>query len=511
MTELFAVKTNQWNRIDALLFQIRQQEDLRKALSELRAAIKEEESYAYVRECLGSGDEVRRLLFAEDAKVRKNAAALLGDLQLEEAAADLYRAWQKEETLFVRGTMLGALEKTSPYPYLSELQEYYELLCEKEIPEDEKKHAREEIHVLERILRREGKENRHTFMGFGEKLLILLTGNRDYQYLTAQKLSTDRKKETSLGVQAVVEDLEPVLHIRTFRELLFPIRLEQAVSYEDGPERFGEALAESKLLPLLKRCHKEPAPFYFRMDMGNGFSLEERSRYMKRAAAVIEEKSARKLRNAPEDYEFEIRLRLDKAKKIHVFLKMLTIPMERFDYRKGSISTSIHPSAAAMLMELAKPWLKERAQILDPCCGVGTMLVERHKLLPAREIYGIDTFGEAVEKARMNTAEAGMHVNFIHKDYLDFKHDYPFDEIIANMPARGKRTKEEQDLFYKGFFDKSEELLAPGGILVLYSNENGFVKKQIRLHPAFKLCQEYLIREKEQFYLYVIGYRERGR
>ena len=160
MTELFAVKTNQWNRIDALLFQIRQQEDLRKALSELRAAIKEEESYAYVRECLGSGDEVRRLLFAEDAKVRKNAAALLGDLQLEEAAADLYRAWQKEETLFVRGTMLGALEKTSPYPYLSELQEYYELLCEKEIPEDEKKHAREEIHVLERILRREGKENK---------------------------------------------------------------------------------------------------------------------------------------------------------------------------------------------------------------------------------------------------------------------------------------------------------------------------------------------------------------
>ena len=100
-------------------------------------------------------------------------------------------------------------------------------------------------------------------------------------------------------------------------------------------------------------------------------------------------------------------------------------------------------------------------------------------------------------------------MNFIHKDYLDFKHNYLFDEIIANMPQRGKRTKEEQDLFYRGFFDKSEELLAPGGILMLYSNENGFVKKQIRLHPAFWLCKEFLIQEKEQFYLYIIACRNK--
>ncbi len=508
MTELYSAETMADGGIEELCRQIEQKENLRKALSELRAVIKEKALYEEIRRRLKEGEVIAPLLLSEDAKIRKNAAALLGDLQIQEMALQLYLAYQKEETLFVRGTILGALEKTDPYPYLSELQEQYEFLCKKEIPEHEKKHTREEIRILERILRKEGKENRHTFTGWEEKLLILLTTNGGYQNLITEKLSADRKKETSLGVQAVVNDLRKVTAIRTFRELLFPVRLDRTVVFEDRPEIFGEALANSKLLPLLERCHKEPAPFYFRIDLRGGFSLEERSRYIKRAAFAIEEKSGRRLINTPEDYEFEIRLLLDKTKKIHVFLKMFTIPMERFSYRKGTIAASMHPSMAAMILELARPWMKEKAQVLDPCCGVGTMLVERHKLLAAREIYGIDIFGEAVEKARINTAEAGMHVNFIHKDYLDFKHEYLFDEIIANMPIRGKRTKEEQDLFYRGFFDKSEELLTPGGILLLYSNENGFVKKQIRLHPAFKLYQEFLVREKEQFYMYVIGCRK---
>ena len=508
MTELYSAETMADGGIEELCRQIEQKENLRKALSELRAVIKEKALYEEIRRRLKEGEVIAPLLLSEDAKIRKNAAALLGDLQIQEMALQLYLAYQKEETLFVRGTILGALEKTDPYPYLSELQEQYEFLCKKEIPEHEKKHTREEIRILERILRKEGKENRHTFTGWEEKLLILLTTNGGYQNLITEKLSADRKKETSLGVQAVVNDLRKVTAIRTFRELLFPVRLDRTVVFEDGPEIFGEALANSKLLPLLERCHKEPAPFYFRIDLRGGFSLEERSRYIKRAAFAIEEKSGRRLINTPEDYEFEIRLLLDKTKKIHVFLKMFTIPMERFSYRKGTIAASMHPSMAAMILELARPWMKEKAQVLDPCCGVGTMLVERHKLLAAREIYGIDIFGEAVEKARITPAEAGMHVNFIHKDYLDFKHEYLFDEIIANMPIRGKRTKEEQDLFYRGFFDKSEELLTPGGILLLYSNENGFVKKQIRLHPAFKLYQEFLVREKEQFYMYVIGCRK---
>ena len=491
--------------IEKFFTQITQNEDTRAALSSLRAAIKTEPEYLRAKTLAGDGRMFTPLLSAEDAKVRKNAAALLGDLGIEETAAALYCAYQQEQTLFVRPVLLKALKKTDAYPYLTELKEQYDLLCAKEPKEDEKKHLREEIRILEQILRQEGKEVHHTFTGWEQRHTILLTTNPKYTDVTAEQFSAYRISTNSLGVQAVVDSLREIVKIRTFRELLFPIKLGHKLTMSDGPEAFGEAVAESKLLPMLLRCHKEPAPFYFRIDLRGGISLEERSRYTKRAAAVIEEKSGRKLLNAPEDYEFEIKIVFDKNKNIHVFLRMATIPMDRFSYRKESIAASIHPSLAALFIALAKPYLKKNAQILDPCCGVGTMLAERHKLLPVREIYAIDVFGEAIAKARVNIEAAGMRVNFIHKDYLDFKHGYLFDEIIANMPMRGKRTKEEQDAFYKGYFDKSQELLAANGIMLLYSNENGFVKKQLRLHPKLRLCKEFLISEKEQFYFYIIN------
>lgn len=491
--------------IRELLNQIVRNEDVRGALSALRAAIKEEEAYKEAAELIGEGEELRPLLASKDAKVRKNTAALLGDLRIETAAEDIYLAYEREETLFVRATLLQALLRTNAYPYLDRLQERYELLCSSNVAENEKKHTREEIHALEQILRKEGNTIRHTFDGWYKKLAILLTTNPKYTAITADKLHTHHKRSCALGVRAVVENLRDVVKVRTFRELLFPITLKRDIYLADGAKAFGEALAESKLLALLEHCHKQPAPFYFRLDIKAGLSLADRSRYIKEAAAVIEEESGRKLINAADGYEFEVRLILDKSGKIHVFLKMYTIPMERFAYRQETIAASIQPSTAAMLMELAQPYFKEHAQILDPCCGVGTMLVERHRLLPAREIYGIDTFAEAIEKARINAQNARMQANFIHRDYLDFKHKYLFDEIISNMPMRGKRTKEEQDRFYEYFFKKSKTLLAPGGVMILYSNEKGFIRKQLRLHQEWKLYQEYLILEKEQFYLYIIG------
>lgn len=485
--------------------QIKKQEDLRNALSRLRAEIKQEERLSYAKELIGDGDILEPLLRSEDPKIRKNTAALIGDLAIGEAAEALYLAYEREETLFVRGMLLQALLKADPTPYLDRLQKRYEWLCAQEVAERDKKHITEELHALEKILRRADGGASHTFCGWSQKLPTLLTVDAGYGSLTAGKLPAAKTKITSVGVWSVTERLAEVVKIRTFRELLFPIRLDPEVKLADGPQALGESVAASKLLPMIKRCHKEGAPFYFRLEIKGGVSLEERSRYMKRAAAAIEEHSARQLRNAPDGYEFEIRLMVDKEKKLHAFLKMFTIPMERFAYRRETIATSIYPSFAATLLELAKPYLKPRAQVLDPCCGVGTMLVERHKLMPVREAYAIDIFGDAVEKASINTTLADMRVHLIHKDYLEFTHRYPFDEIIANMPQRGKRSREEQDAFYQGFFEQSQQLLASDGIMILYSDEMGFVKKQLRLCPGLHLIKEYLIREKGQFYLFVIG------
>ena len=160
------------------------------------------------------------------------------------------------------------------------------------------------------------------------------------------------------------------------------------------------------------------------------------------------------------------------------------------------------PSLAAGLLALAKPYLKEYAQVLDPFCGAGTLLIERRFLTPVRNLYGIDVFGEAVANARANTKAVGFQANYINRDYFDFTHAYLFDEIITDMPAGN--GKAETDLLYRRFFEKSAELLAEHGRIVMYSGEMGLVKKYLRLQNRFRLLQEFCIQEKRGMYLFIL-------
>lgn len=109
---------------------------------------------------------------------------------------------------------------------------------------------------------------------------------------------------------------------------------------------------------------------------------------------------------------------------------------------------------------------------------------------------------------RENAALAKTRINFIHRDFFDFRHDYKFDELITDMPVRNRQTKAEMELFYERFFDKAAEHLVSGGIIVMYSNEIGFVKKQIRLRVEYRLLQETCILDKKDFYLFVIRYED---
>ena len=205
----------------------------------------------------------------------------------------------------------------------------------------------------------------------------------------------------------------------------------------------------------------------------------------------------------------ELRLFASREGKFLPALKFSTLPDNRFTYRKNAISASIHPSTAALMMELAAPYLKENAQIMDPFCGVGTMLIERDIRVPAREKYGTDIFGDAIEGGRENASRAGEQIHFIHRDFFDFKHEYLFDEIVTNMPVRGKMSREEMDLLYERFFEKALTILKREAVIVMYTGELGFVKKQLRLHKEFSLLEEYCMQTKTGYYLLIIGVNSR--
>lgn len=494
--------------IGEILGNLRNGDTVRGSLSALRQEIKDAAGKETLLSLLENEQELYGYLASEDGKTRKNAALLIGDLGLVQAEDALVQAYKEETQMFVKAAYLKALAKIGVSSHLGELAQRYEELENYEAKPEEKKHIQEELKALEEILRKEGKDKPHTFTGYDREQNIILTTNPKYREITAEQIRKPAQIVLHpLGVRVVTEHLRDILKIRTFRELLFPVSVNKDLTIAEKPHKIGEIIARTKILELIEANHKEEGPFYFRLDVRCRMNLEERSHFAKKVAVSIEEHSGRKLLNSTGDYEFVIRILADKTGKVYVFLKMNTIPMDRFSYRKNAIAASIHPSTAALLMELAKPYMKEKAQILDPCCGVGTMLIERNRTVAAREIYGIDIYGEGIAFAKENTQLAGTRIHYIHRDYLDFKHDYLFDEIISNLPVKGRKTKEEMDEFYGTFFRKCKELMEEDGTMILYSNEAGFIKKQLRLNLEYKLVKEFCIREKDGFYLFIIKIR----
>lgn len=492
--------------MDTIYLELLEKKEIRSNLSALRAKLREGVDAAYDREIVETFVQeheafILGLLAAEDAKTRKNAALLLGDLKYQNAAEALYDTFVKENTLFVRSAYLDALSQMDVSGKLPEIKQRLAELSAQEVSEENRKHADEELRALRRIVIRYEGIAKHKFDRKQQKNQVLLFCNKNGRE-TVRRMTGGRVHP--LGVLVETDDLIPLMQVRTYREMLFPLGGGKLIDSE--PKTAASEVCAS-LIALCVKYHKEEMPFYFRIECKAPMTLEQKSNFTKRMGAELERLSGGKLINSTSDYEVELRLIANREGRFFPCVKFYTLKDHRFRYRKNSISASIHPSQAALMMELAAPYLKEGAQVMDPFCGVGTMLIERDIRVPAGDMYGTDTFGEAIEKARENASLAGEEIHYIHRDFFDFHHDYLFDEIVTNMPVRGKMTKEELDRLYARFFDKATEILKKNAVIVMYTQETGFVKKQLRLHREYMLLQEYCMQEKTGFSLLIIGVR----
>ena len=273
------------------------------------------------------------------------------------------------------------------------------------------------------------------------------------------------------------------------------------------PDLAAEVIVKSDLIHFLERSHEGEVPFYFRVELKSKMDRSKKSAFTRKLSARIEKLSARKLINTTSNYEFEIRLIENKEGGFNILVRLYTLKDERFLYRREVTAVSIKPANAALTVKLAQPYMKEGAQVLDPFCGVGTMLIERHKAVKAGTMYGLDILEEAIEKARKNTAEAGQMIHYINRDFFDFKHEYLFDEIITNMPFKiGRKTEEEIENLYEAFFASAKKVLKDDGIMILYSHSAGHVRK---MAPAngFTVSETFEISFKEGTYVFVLNRR----
>ncbi len=482
--------------IQELYSKIQAGEDVRANLIALRRELKEEEKQRALAYLMGGEFEVFiRLLDSSDPKVRKNAALILGEMETEDVLPSLFHAYEKEETLFVRSDFLKAIARLDYTPCLPRLKERLGQL-RAAIPEAEnRKHLREEQLALQEMILRYEKPKPHRFTGYDPAPEVILLTNRSQRETVKAMILEGSVTELPAGLRIRNGNLRDLMKIRVFNEMLFPIP--GAVPLSGTPEQIGEALAGLRIPDYLDRLHEKGEAYYYRMDIRGPLPLEKKGPLIRRIAEVLDGRSGGKLCNTPSGYEVELRLLERRDGSFLPMLRLHTLPDRRFAYRKETVAASIAPVNAALAVELARPYLRENGQVLDPFCGVGTMLTERAKALPAHDLYGLDIYRDAIEKARRNAENAGCVVHYINRDYFDFTHSYLFDEIITDMPrSQGEEAKEESRKLYGRFFEKSLTHLKDGGMMVLYTMEPEPAEAAAAGRPEYELLEEFLLNEK---------------
>lgn len=476
--------------------------EIRQTLSQIRKEIKDSEKKELLLSWIQDGSlDLTPFLTNEDAKTRKNTALLIGDLSLSSYLDVLFEAYEKEKTLFVRESYLTAMKSMDASAYLSQLKERLSVLSENEMSIENQKHLQKELRALTELILSLEKPSIHKFHAGNQTFHCIFRTNPFHPEVTEKQMK-GKTSSSRLGVRVSTNHLDTLRNIRTYHEILFQIP--GMVSCGPTPESAAKTIADSSLISLLESTHDGACPFYFRLGVKNKMSLEQRSIFAKKIASSIEKFTNRKLINSTSHYEFEIRLIEGKSGNYHLLVKFYTFDDHRFNYRREYIPTSIKPVNAALLVELAKDYMIPDAQVLDPFCGVGTMLIERQKSVKGNTSYGIDHSPEAIEKAIINTNLADQIIHYINKDCFTFTHEYAFDEIFTEMPyATGQ--KNEADIYdtYKNFFPMARRVLTPEGTIIMYTRNRDYVK---RLCPKqnFQIIKEYKITERPETWLMIL-------
>lgn len=477
-----------------LVTEIQAGEKVRENLIALIGEIKNEDNEVSKDLLSERGQWLPGLLKHADPKVRKNAAKLMGLFPADGFAEELFQAYCHEGTLFVRPAYLEALKEYDIAPYREELLRQKAEVMEMTINPLNAKHIDAEIKALVSLLGVD-KVYHHSFTEYPISCDVILAAEPMAKEVLYEQLEADKKKIVGPGVFVRTNHPKELFRNRLFREMLFPIPGLQCVS--GNPYGAAGELYRANLLPFIRRILPGSGAYGYRVSMRTQADSDKKSSFIKIFTGELYRLSGGMLLNSPGDYEIEIRLIARATGDYRVLLRFYNLKDERFLYRRETVAASIHPVDAAVCMELAAPYLKEHAQVLDPFCGVGTMLVERHKRVPMGTAYAVDTFSEAIDKAKRNLRKAELRCNLIHRNFLDFRHEYLFDEIVTNVPFASRPEDRENVLeLLRKFFKKAETHLKPGGILCVYTRD-GECCRQYAKDNGLVLLKSYRMQEKE--------------
>lgn len=391
-----------------------------------------------------------KLLSIEDNKARKVACMLIGECAPDECAENLVIALKSEKTHFVKPSIILALGNTeNPSKYLKNYN----------IEAGEIKHIEAEKAALRKALSKTQAKPKDVKIKFPEMAVVTSVKlGALISELDDKKISYSRAGYNGLNIKTA--DLK---NLRCYNEALYSIGTTQ------------DLLKAAKMLDsfgckgLVYRIEAGRLPIAKRRD-----TIKEISRGLSDYGYT----------DNPSSYSFEIRPMPDN-KLFAVFKEK-----SRFTYRVEAIPASINPVTAASVMQICKPYMKPNADVLDPFCGSGTMLIERGIIKQVNSLVGVDISEVAIEAAQLNCKASGQHISLIRSDFMNYNSS-KFDEVISNMPVKNRVSGFDSDIrLYNLFVKKLGLLLNHKGVAFLYTQEKKLLRNEISRNDLLEIVKE---------------------
>jgi tRNA (guanine6-N2)-methyltransferase len=155
-----------------------------------------------------------------------------------------------------------------------------------------------------------------------------------------------------------------------------------------------------------------------------------------------------------------------------VGLRLTDATMRHRDYKREHLPASLRPTVAAAMSWLAHPMPDD--VVLDPLCGVGTILIERALLAPYKRAFGGDIREEAVTMAKRNARSAKISAQWQTWDARALPlEDGSVTKIITNLPFGKQIGSHEANVEqYSTLAREFGRVLVPDGMMVTLTSED---------------------------------------
>ena len=353
----------------------------------------------------------------------------------------------------------------------------------------------------------------YEFMGVYKRIPVLLATQPVYAGYVASDVirrgvPADDVRVTPFGVRVMTDDLDRVSSCRLFDRIYFtiPIKRGERLTAENACDTIAGSMLKRILDSYL--AGERPIPCRIRVELpvtGNNKAKDRLRDDITRLTGVFSEALLQVLPMdiVPQaaDYECELYFPGRPDGSFGMYLWMAAMKDDRFSYRKKVASTSMSPVRAAVMMEMLHPYFIEDDNILDPFCGIGTLLIERLKKSGAGNAFGVDISAQLVSSARENSKGSGEHIHFIQRDFFDFTYDGIIDEIITELPDLYHRNEANKIDFFDSFLKKCMEITSTGAQFFVLTGDCDIFASRIKKFSSLKPAERISFGAKREVFI----------